>query len=126
MDMEAPRFSAEAIIRCMRSLQAPGMRETMNESERQQVDDALDPPTGLIVASASLYVLTYGGPGRALRARPLLRQLVACAPPAAALCLGGLVISQRLLQDLLQRNGEPSPVSAELRKHCSELLNSPS
>eukprot|EP00913_Durusdinium_trenchii_P014406 g13512.t1 len=51
-DAQAPRFSAEAwwhkaaIIRCMRSLQAPGMRETMNESERQQVDDALDPPTG--------------------------------------------------------------------------------
>ncbi|CAJ1427242.1 unnamed protein product, partial [Effrenium voratum] len=94
-----------AIVRCMRTLQVPKVRDKMDEWERRQVDDALDPPTSLIFAAAGAYGATFVGFRRLLKARPLLLQLVACGPAAATLCIGGLLISHRLLGDLLKRDG---------------------
>eukprot|EP00435_Cladocopium_sp_Y103_P020212 s1031_g4.t3 len=114
----APLLNADAlwhkaaIVRCMRFLQVPATREKMDESERKQVDDSLDPPTSLIIAAAGVYAGTYASFRRVLRARPLLLQLVACTPPAVTLCMGGLFISQRLLKDLMKQNANLSNSSA--------------
>lgn len=120
--LNADVWHKAAIVRCMRFLQVPATREKMDESERKQVDDSLDPPTSLIIAAAGVYAGTYASFRRVLRARPLLLQLVACTPSAVTLCMGGLFISQRLLKDLMKQNG---PISVELRTRCSELIPEP-
>ncbi|CAE7318606.1 unnamed protein product [Symbiodinium pilosum] len=108
-----------AIIRCMRTLRAPEVKQKMDELQQKQVEDALDPPMSLILAAAGAYGSTYVALRRPLRSRPLLLQLAACGPPAAVLCMGGLCIGRRLLKDLLSRD---SALTQELRPHCSELV----
>eukprot|EP00439_Symbiodinium_sp_Y106_P033580 s5644_g4.t1 len=105
-----------AIVRCMRTLRAPEVRQKMDELQQKQVEDALDPPMSLILAAAGAYGGAYAGLRGPLRSRPLLLQLAACGPPAVVLSLGGLYISHRLLKSLLTRDGPSSPVVAMLRR----------
>ncbi|CAE8598251.1 unnamed protein product, partial [Polarella glacialis] len=82
--------SKGAIVRCMRYLTGPDARDVMDDHQRLQVDEALDPPVGLIAAAGSVYALTFAGLRKPLRARQVLLQVLACGPAAAVLCLGGL------------------------------------
>eukprot|EP00930_Biecheleria_cincta_P061081 TRINITY_DN46651_c0_g1_i1.p2 TRINITY_DN46651_c0_g1~~TRINITY_DN46651_c0_g1_i1.p2 ORF type:complete len:131 (+),score=30.15 TRINITY_DN46651_c0_g1_i1:143-535(+) len=109
-----------AIVRCMHSLKDTAVREEMNELQRQQVDEALDPPMGLIAAAASAYLASYAGLRKPLRARAAILQLAACGPAAVVLCLGGLCRSQGLVRSLLQ-GGATGQVAVALTP-CSELL----
>ncbi|CAK0792560.1 unnamed protein product, partial [Prorocentrum cordatum] len=81
----------------MRHLQgpaAPGLDAAQRHREPDlkkeglplQLDDVLNPPTGLVLGAAGVYLATFLGLRRAsaqLRARPLVLQLAACAPAGA-------------------------------------------
>merc|ERR1740129_1498302 len=110
-----------AVVRCMRQLRGA----QLDEAQQQEVDEALNPPLGLIVSAGGTYVSTFAGLrrfSRSLRARPLVLQMVACAPAGLILCLGGLCRSHALLRSLLSQDSQ-SGVSMELRTTCGEVLD---
>ncbi|CAK0792559.1 unnamed protein product, partial [Prorocentrum cordatum] len=69
----------------MRHLQGPAA-PGLDAAQRHRLDDVLNPPTGLVLGAAGVYLATFLGLRRAsaqLRARPLVLQLAACAPAGA-------------------------------------------
>mmetsp|Transcript_27458 Transcript_27458/g.60087 ORF Transcript_27458/g.60087 Transcript_27458/m.60087 type:complete len:122 (+) Transcript_27458:67-432(+) len=115
-------LQGRAVVRCMRYLQAA----ELNEAERREVEEALNPPLSIAVGAGTAYGASFIGLRRwspQLRARGLLLQLAACIPAGLVLGVCGLQRSHWLLQNLLRRDA-PGGVglSADLRSRCPEIL----
>merc|ERR1719265_1917857 len=100
----------------MNYVQAPDACE-MSAADQKQVAEALDPPMTLLLSAGGAYAAFFAGLRRSpqMRARPLVLQFFACAPAGVVLCLGGLWRSYDLLQSLMRRNTESTPLGRELR-----------